>query len=73
MPSRSAAAPKEVADAPCATDPVPALVVAPPRTLAELRRALPERPRRAIVADLDVGKDPTKHPVEGGVCRLVDA
>lgn len=34
------------------------VIVAPPRTLAELRRALPERLRRAVVAE--VGKDLTK-------------
>lgn len=61
----------EVAEALGTIDPVPTLVVAPPRTLVELRRALPERLRRAVIAEID--KDLTKHPVEEiGRC-LVDA
>lgn len=43
-------------------DPVPALVVvAPARTLAELRVALSERLRRAVIAEVD--KDLTMHTV----------
>ncbi|MHB2210848.1 host attachment protein [Methylobacterium sp. CM6257] len=43
-------------------DPVAALViVAPPRTLAALRHALPEPLKRAVIAE--VAKDLTKHPV----------
>ncbi|AWV19414.1 MULTISPECIES: host attachment protein [Methylobacterium] len=54
---------KAVAHALDAFDPVTALiVVAPPKTLAEMRRALPERLRRVVVAEVD--KDLTKHPVE---------
>ncbi|KQO78290.1 host attachment protein [Methylobacterium sp. Leaf88] len=53
-------------------DPLLALVVvAPPRMLAELRRVLPERLRRAIVAEVD--KDLTKHPVEEIGRHLADA
>lgn len=43
-------------------EPVPALVVvAPQRTLAELRLALPERLRRSVIAEID--RDLTKHTV----------
>ncbi len=52
-----------VAQALGAIDPLAALVVvAPPRALAELRQALPERLRQVIVAEID--KDLTKHPVD---------
>lgn len=50
----------EVAHALGGLDPVQALVVvAPPRTLAELRLALPDRLKRAVIAEID--KDLTKH------------
>lgn len=53
----------DVAAALAGIDPLPALVVvAPPKMLAELRRVLPERLRRALVAEVD--KDLTKHTVE---------
>lgn len=53
----------EVALALNAIEPMTALViVAPPRTLAEMRRALPERLKRVVIAEVD--KDLTKHPVE---------
>ena len=53
-------------------DPLPALVVvAPPKMLAELRRVLPERLRRAIVGEID--KDLTKHTVEEIGRHLADA
>jgi protein required for attachment to host cells len=37
------------------------VIVAPPKTLAELRRALPDNVKRHIIAEVD--KDLTKHPV----------
>jgi protein required for attachment to host cells len=37
------------------------VVVAPPRTLAELRKTLPEQVSRRVTAEID--KDLTKHPV----------
>ena len=40
---------------------VPLVIAAPPRTLADLRRALHADVRKRIVAE--VGKDLTKHPV----------
>ncbi|MEE7504785.1 host attachment protein [Methylobacterium sp. C33D] len=53
----------EVAQVLDTVDPIPALVlVAPPRTLAELREVLSARLRSAIIAE--VGKDLTKHPVD---------
>ncbi|WP_457104638.1 host attachment protein [Methylobacterium sp. P5_C11] len=52
----------EVAQALDRLEPVPALVVvAPQRTLAELRIALPERLRRSVIAEID--QDLTKHTV----------
>lgn len=42
--------------------PTALIVVAPPRMLASLRLALPERLRRAVMAEID--KDLTKHTVE---------
>jgi protein required for attachment to host cells len=43
-------------------EPIKALVVAaPPRALADLRRAMSEEVRRVVVAEID--KDLTKHPV----------
>jgi protein required for attachment to host cells len=39
----------------------PLILVAPARTLADLRAALSEKTRRAIVSEID--KDLTKHPV----------
>lgn len=53
---------EEVARALDRLNPVPALVVvAPPKTLSELRLALPERLKRAIIGEVD--KDLTKHTV----------
>lgn len=52
----------DVAQALDRLEPVPALVVvAPQRTLAELRLALPERLRRSVIAEID--QDLTKHTV----------
>ncbi|MGH1591423.1 host attachment protein [Methylobacterium phyllosphaerae] len=52
----------DVAQALDRLEPVPALVVvAPQRTLAELRLALPERLRRSVIAEID--RDLTKHTV----------
>lgn len=62
----------EVAQAVNAIEPMEALIiVAPPRSLAELRRSLSERLRRVIVTEID--KDLVKHPVEEISRWLVEA